>query len=232
MTREEWEKGIQQWQQSGGLEGKKADPASDPPADDSGGGWLGTAGSFIKGAGRQLATQGGFAKDFAEGSDPNHPTAAWLGREAVDFAPSIAIDAFAPELALAPAVTRLGKLGGMAAEALYSGAKGALGGAAANPDDRKGGAQTGATVAGGGSVIGSVVNSSPVRRTLLPLAIAAEIAQHGGMIPHGTLGGIYPWTVAHGLSALAGLAKAAGLHAPAKAGAIGSKVEQGMGNGE
>ena len=227
MTREEWEQGIQKWQQSGGREGSKAPEAATSPT-----GWLGSAGGFLKGAGRELATQGGFAKDFAQGEDPNHTTAEWAGRKAVDFAPALAVDAFAPEFAPFAAATRLGRLGNAANEAIYSGVKGAVGGAAASPEDRQGGATTGGEIGAGGSVLGNIVSSSPVKRMLLPAAIAAEIAQHGGVLPHGMLGGLYPWTIAHGLSALAGLARAAGIHAPAKAGAVGSQVQRSLNDGD
>lgn len=229
MTREEWEKGIQQWQQSGGQEGAKAaDPKAAAQADDSGGGWLDTAGSFIKGAGREIATQGGFAQDFAKGGDPNS-WPEWAGRQAVDFAPSVALDAFAPEIGVLPTAWRGAKF---VNEAVRGGVLGALGGAGASPDNRQGGAQTGAEVGAGGSMIGQVIGSRPVHRLLLPAAIAAEVAQHGGVLPHGVTGGLYPWALAHGLSALAGLARAAGVHAPAKAGAIGARVQQTMDNSQ
>lgn len=225
MTREEWEKGIEQWQKSGGREGSKLpDPKADPQ-DDSGGGWMGSIGAGLKGAGRELATQGGFAKDFAQGSDPEHPTAEWLGREAVDMAPAAALDAFAPEIGIFPTAWRGARF---ANEILNAAGKGALGGAAASPGDRRGGATSGAETSGAASAAGQLMARPAVHRALLPAAILAEVAQHGGMIPHGLLGGLYPWAMAHGLSALGGLARSAGFKAPALTGAAGSQVERSM----
>lgn len=226
MTDEEWQKHIQQWQQDGGLESSKApDPkaaAQDAGSDDS---WLGSAGAFGKGMLREGAKQIGVAKDFAEGEDPNHSTAEWLGRETTNFAPALALDAVAPEVGFLPTAGRLGRF---ANEALNAGWKGAAGGVAATPGDRRAGAQAGAETSTGSSMLGQVMGSRPVHRALLPAAILAEIAQHGGMIPHGSLGGLYPWAMAHGLSALGGLARSAGFKAPAATGAVGAQVQRGM----
>jgi hypothetical protein len=224
MTPEEWKAHVQQWS------GRQEEP--DPKAATSGdssedGGYLGSATAFGKGMLREGAKQIGVAKDFAEGSDPDHSTAEWLGRETTDLAPSLALDAVAPEIGFLPTAGRIGRF---ANEALNAGWKGAVGGAAANPDDRKAGAQSGAEIGAGGSAFGQIVGSRPVHRAMLPAAILAEVAQHGGMIPHGALGGLYPWALAHGMSALAGLARAAGFHHPATTGAVGSQIQRSMEN--
>lgn len=231
MTPEEWKKGIQEWQQSGGREGSKAAPEA---ADDSGGGMLGSVGSFATGMAREGVSQlpgflGGNSQ-FAKGGDQTPLSAEWMGRQATDLAPGVALDMFAPEVGI-PALA-LSRGGRIVNELINAGTKGALGGAAATPSDRKSGSQTGAEVGAGSSAIGQVMSSRPVHRMLLPAAIVAEIAQHGGMIPHGALGGLYPWAMAHGLSALGGLARAAGFKAPATTGAIGSQVQQAIDNSQ
>jgi hypothetical protein len=225
MTPDEWKAHVKEWS---GRNEETPGAKGDAPADDSGGdgGWLGSAGAFGKGMLREGASQIGVAKDFAESSDPDHPTAEWLGREATDLAPAVALDIAQPEIGIpALAASRLGRF---ANEALGAGVKGALGGAAANPGDRKAGGQSGAEIGAGSSMLGQVMSSRPVHRALLPAAILAEIAQHGGMIPHGALGGLYPWAMAHGLSALGGLARSAGFKAPTTTGAIGSQVQRSM----
>jgi hypothetical protein len=184
---------------------------------------MGSIGAGLKGAGREIATQGGFAKDFAQGSDPEHPTAEWLGREAVDMAPAAALDYFAPEI---PLIAGAGRLGRFANEALNAGWKGALGGAAATPGDRRAGATSGAETAGLGSAVGQFMSRPAVKSTFFPAAVAAEMAQHSGLIPHGLLGGLYPFAMAHGLSSLGGLARMWGLKAPALTGAVGSQVQR------
>jgi hypothetical protein len=230
MSPEEWKAHVQQWQQRGGQESAKTpDPKAAASEDNSDGGYLGSAMAFGKGMLREGASQIGVAKDFAEGKDPEHETAEWLGRETTDFAPAIALDAVAPELAFIPAATRIGKLGNFANQAINAGMRGAVGGAIANPDDRKTGAQSGGEIGAGSSMLGQVMASRPVHRMLLPAAILAEIAQHGGAIPHGALGGLYPWAMAHGLSALGGLARAAGFSAPATTGAVGSQAQRYIG---
>jgi hypothetical protein len=222
MSPEEWKAHVKEWSGRNEEEpGAKAGASADDSGND--GGWLGSAGAFGKGMLREGAKQIGVAKDFAEGSDPDHSTAEWLGRETTDIAPSLALDAVAPEVGFLPTAGRIGRF---ANEALNAGWKGAVGGAVANPDDRKAGAQSGSEIGAGSSVLGQVVGSRPVHRALLPAAILAEIAQHGGMIPHGSLGGLYPWAMAHGLSALGGLARAAGFSAPATTGAVGSQAQR------
>jgi hypothetical protein len=224
MSPEEWKAHVKEW----AGRNEEAPGKGDAPADDSGGdgGYLGSAMAFGKGILREGAGQIGVAKDFAEGSDPEHSTAEWLGRETTDLAPSLALDAVAPEIGFLPTAGRIGRF---ANEALNAGWKGAVGGAVANPDDRKAGAQSGAEIGAGGSAFGQIMGSRPVHRAMLPAAILAEVAQHGGVIPHGALGGLYPWALAHGLSALAGLARAAGFHHPATTGAVGSQVQRYVG---
>ena len=225
MTPDEWKAHVKEWS---GRNEETPGAKGDAPTDDSGGdgGWISSAGAFGKGMLREGAKQIGVAKDFAEGSDPDHPTAEWLGRETTDLAPAVALDIAQPEIGIpALAASRLGRF---ANEALGAGVKGALGGAAANPDDRKAGGQSGAEIGAGSSVLGQIMSSRPVHKALLPAAILAEIAQHGGMIPHGALGGLYPWAMAHGLSALGGLARSAGFKAPTTTGAIGSQVQRSM----
>jgi hypothetical protein len=226
MSPEEWKAHVKEW---AGRSEEEPGAKAGASADDSGGddGYLGSAMAFGKGMLREGASQIGVAKDFAEGSDPEHSTAEWLGRETTDIAPSLALDAVAPEVGFLPTAGRIGRF---ANEALNAGWKGALGGAVANPDDRKAGAQSGAEIGAGGSAFGQIVGSRPVHRAMLPAAITAEVAQHAGMIPHGALGGLYPWALAHGLSALAGLARAAGFHHPATTGAVGSQVQRYMGD--
>jgi hypothetical protein len=226
MTPDEWKAHVKEWS---GRNEEAPGAKGDAPADASGGdgGYLGSAMAFGKGMLREGASQIGVAKDFAEGKDPEHETAEWLGREATDFAPGVALDIAAPEIGIpALAASRLGRF---ANEALGAGVKGAIGGGFANPDDRKAGAQGGAEIGAGSSIAGQIMGSRPVHRMLLPAAIVAEIAQHGGVIPHGALGGLYPWAMAHGLSALGGLARAAGFKAPATTGAVGSQVQQYIG---
>lgn len=231
MSPDEWKKHVQQWQQRGGVESSKPPDPNAPPTQDSGGdgGWLGSAGAFAKGAGRELATQGGFAKDFAQGSDPAHPTAEWLGREAVDFAPGAALDVVSPELGLINPAIRGAKY---VRPLVDSAIKGYIGGASANPDDRQAGGKSGAEIGAGSAALGQVMSSRPVHRMLLPAAIMAEVAQHAGVIPHGALGGLYPWAMAHGLSALGGLARAAGFAAPATTGAVGSQIQRSLSDGD
>lgn len=229
MTREEWEKGIQEWQQEGGLAVQKGSPAnapkSDPPSSDDGG-WLGSAGAFGKGMLREGASQLGVAKDFAEGKDPQHSTAEGLGRAATDIAPSVALDAFVPEAALVPAALRGIKYAG---PMIGSAVKGAIGGALANPGDRGQGGKTGAEVGAGSSMIGSALTSSLGNKAIWGGAGLAELAR---LVGAAHMPFISPWFIAHGLSGLGGLAKAAGTKAPATAGAIGSRVQQGLGQGE
>jgi hypothetical protein len=224
MTREEWEQGIQKWQQTGGLEGSKAPDAADPPPDE-GGGWLETAKSFGTGMLREGAAQlpFGVAKDFAEGGDKDPLSAEQFGRDTADIAPMIALDAAVPEAALVPAAVRgIKYVGPLVGPAI----KGAIGGGFTNPNDRKQGAQTGAEVGALGTAIGGAMHSPVARSTLLPLVILAEMAQRGGMIPHEILPLAYPWAMAHAVSALGGLAQHAGKAIPATTGAIGSRVQQ------
>jgi hypothetical protein len=225
MSPEEWKAHIQQWQQSGGRSSKTPAAKADPPADADGGGYLGSALAFGKGMLREGASQIGVAKDFAEGSDPEHETAEWLGRSATDIAPSVALDLAAPEIGIVPTAMRGAKY---IRPLVNSAIKGWVGGGMANPRDRNQGAQTGAEVGVGGSMIGSALHSPVARSTLLPLVILAEMAQRGGMIPNEILPLAYPWAMAHAISALGGLAQFAGKAIPATTGAIGSQIEQGI----
>jgi hypothetical protein len=230
MTRDEWEQGIQKWQQSGGLEGSKAPDPADPPADE-GGGWLGTAKSFGTGMLREGAAQlpFGIAKDFAKGGDQDPLSAEQLGRDTADLAPSIALDLAAPEIGIVPTAMRGAKY---IRPLINSVVKGGIGGGIANPGDRNQGAQTGAEVGTGSAMIGGALHSPIAKSTLLPLVILAEMAQRGGMIPHEILPLAYPWAMAHAISALGGLAQHAGKAIPATTGAIGSRVQQGLDQGE
>lgn len=222
MSPEDWKAHLQQWHQRGGQESAKAPDPNAPQADDSGGSWLGSAGAFGKGIARELATQaGGPLKDFGAGSDPNHPTAEWLGREATDLAPAAAIDAFAPEVALPLAATRLGKLGNLANEAINAGTRGAIGGAAANPGDRATGATTGAIAGAGSGIAGQAIRK--VSPALWPAAIATEMMRHNIDLPF-----IYPWAMMHGVSALGALARSAGVKAPALTGAGASQMQRSL----
>lgn len=210
MTDEEWKAHVQQWQGRGEEGGKTSKPDDADPSTNSDGGWLDSAGAFGKGMLREGAKQIGVAKDFAEGNDPEHSTAEGFGRAATDIAPSVALDVAAPELGLG---SFLGKA-----------ALGGIGGAIANPNDRWRGAKTGALTSSLGSVGGRIMSSPAGNKAIYGAAGAGELARMAGMIPH--MPWISPWILAHGMSALAGLAKAAGYRAPAATGAVGSKVQQ------
>lgn len=224
MTPEEWKAHVQQWQQRGGVESNKAPDPSAPASTDNNDAdsWLGTAESFGKGMLREGASQIGVAKDFAQGGDPNS-TAEWLGRQATDIAPSVALDIAAPEIGVIPTAMRGAKY---IRPLIDSAIKGGIGGAMANPQDRRQGGNIGAETGVGSAVVGGVLHNPAVRSTLLPLVLLAEMAERSGVIPHEVLPLAYPWAMAHGISALGGLARSAGIRAPATTGAIGSRVQQ------
>jgi hypothetical protein len=230
MSPEEWKAHIHQWQQKGGLDASKTPDATDPPPDE-GGGWLGTAKSFGTGMLREGAAQlpFGVAKDFAEGGDKDPLSAEQLGRDTADIAPSVALDLAVPEIGIVPTAMRGAKY---IRPLINSAIKGGIGGGIASPSDRNAGAQTGAEVGVGGTVLGGALHSPVARSTLLPLVILAEMAQRGGMIPHEILPLAYPWAMAHAVSALGGLAQHAGKAIPATTGAAASRVQQGMDQGD
>lgn len=229
MTREEWDKGIEDWQRSGGYETKKkaapAAPKTDPPASD-GGGLLGSITAGVKGAGREFAKQGGFAKDFAEGHDPQHPTAEWIGREATDLIPAALTDIVAPELAPFATASRTGRFGNAL---INTGVKSAVGGAGADPDNRTQGAEAGVATGLGTHAIGSALHSRVGRAGTYGAMGVAELARMSGALPH--MAWISPWATAHGLSWLAELARLAGYGAPASTGAVGSQIYHRLQNG-
>jgi hypothetical protein len=224
MSPEEWKAHVKEW----AGRNEEAPGKGDATADDSGddGGYLGSAMAFGKGMLREGASQIGVAKDFAEGSDPEHSTAEWLGRQTTDIAPMAALDVAAPEIGLVPTAMRGAKY---IRPLVNSAIKGGIGGAfASDPKDRAGGAQTGAETGVLGTAIGGALHSPVARSTLLPLVVLAEMAQRSGVIPHELFPLAYPWAMAHAVSALGGLAQHAGKAIPATTGAAASRVQQGL----
>ena len=214
MTDEEWKK-FQQWHSAGA-------PPSGQPTDD--GGWMGSIGAGFKGAAKEAVGVTGLAPEWSKSREPGHPTAEWVGREAADLSPSIALDAFAPEIGFIPTAGRLAKL---ANAGLNAGWKGALGGAAVNSADRGEGAKTGGEVGAGGGVMRAGWKMLPGWAKYAAVTTPGSLAGIASLSHEMGAGGRYisPWALHHTLSALAGMA-AAMARAPATAGAVGSQVEQ------
>lgn len=208
---------FQQWHSAGA-------PPTGQPSDD--GGWMGSIGAGFKGAAREAAGTIGVAPEFAKGHEPGHSTAEWVGREATDLAPSIALDFAAPEIGFIPTAGRLAKLGNAA---LNAGWKGALGGASTNASDRGEGAKT-------GGELGAIGGATRAGWKMLPgWAKYAAVSAPGSLAGIASLahemGGpgryISPWALHHTLSALAAMAAGA-MKAPATTGAVGSQIEQSL----
>jgi hypothetical protein len=218
MTDEEWKK-FQQWHGAG------APPSGQPGAD--GGGFMGAMGSIgagFKGAAKEAAGTVGVAPEWAKSKDPGHSTAEWVGREAADLAPSVALDFAAPEIGFIPTAGRLAKL---ANAGLNAGLKGAIGGASVNSGDRGEGAKTGGEVGTIGGVTRAGWKMLPGWAKYAAVTTPGSLAGMASLAHEMGGGGRYisPWAVHHTLSALAGLAAAA-MKAPTTTGAISSQIEQ------
>jgi hypothetical protein len=220
MTDEEWNK-FQQWHSAGA-------PQSGQPTDD--GGWMGSIGAGFKGAAKEAVGVTGLAPEWSKSKEPGHSTAEWVGREAADLAPSVALDFAAPEIGFIPTAGRLAKL---ANAGLNAGWKGALGGASVNANRREEGvegAKTGAEVGAGGGVMRAGWKMLPGWAKYAAVTAPGSLAGMASLSHEMGTGGRYisPWALHHTLSALAAMA-AAMARAPATSGAIGSQVEQSFG---
>jgi hypothetical protein len=209
---------FQQWHSAGA-------PPSGQPTDD--GGWMGSIGAGFKGAAKEAVGVTGLAPEWSKSKEPGHATAEWVGREATDLAPSVALDIAAPEIGFIPTAGRLAKL---ANAGLNAGWKGALGGASVNANRREEGvegAKTGAEVGAGGGVMRAGWKMLPGWAKYAAVTAPGSLAGIASLSHE--MGGagryISPWAVHHTLSALAAMA-AAMARAPATSGAIGSQVEQ------
>jgi hypothetical protein len=209
---------FQQWYSAGA-------PPSGQPTDD--GGWMGSIGAGFKGAAKEAVGVTGLAPEWSQSKEPGHATAEWVGREAADLSPSVALDVFAPEIGFIPTAGRLAKL---ANAGLNAGWKGALGGASVNSGDRGEGAKTGGEVGAGGGVMRAGWKMLPGWAKYAAVSAPGSLAGIASLSHE--MGGagryISPWALHHTLSALAGMA-AAMARAPATSGAIGSQVEQSFG---
>jgi hypothetical protein len=176
------------------------------------------------GAAKEAVGVTGLAPEWSKSKEPGHPTAEWVGREAADLTPSVALDAFAPEIGFIPTAGRLAKL---ANAGLNAGWKGALGGASTNANDRGEGAKTGAEVAAGGGVARAGWKMLPGWAKYAAVTAPGSLAGIASLSHEMGGGGRYisPWALHHTLSALAALA-AAMVKAPATTGAVSSQVEQ------
>lgn len=210
---------FQQWHNAGA-------PPSGQPSDD--GGWMGSIGAGFKGAAKEAVGVTGLAPEWSKSKDPGHSTAEWVGREATDLAPSVALDIAVPEIGFIPTAGRLAKLGNAA---LNAGWKGALGGASVNPD-RGEGAKTGAEIGAGGGVARAGWKMLPGWAKYAAVTTPGSLAGIASLAHE--MGGpgryISPWALHHTLSALGAIAAAA-MKAPATTGAVGSQVEQSLGGG-
>jgi hypothetical protein len=205
--------------------GAGASPKTAPSADGGGGGgWMSSIGAGVKGAAKEATGWTGLAPEWSKEKDPEHPTAEWLGREGASLAPMAGLDMVAPEIGFLPTATRLGRL---ANTALNATAKGAIGGAASQPD-RAEGAKTGAEVGAGGAALRMLPRWAKLAGGGA-LAGAAGASTLGHEMGAGTPY-IPAWAVHHILTPLAALAAAAA-KAPTTSGAVGSQIENAMSGG-
>jgi hypothetical protein len=214
---------FQQWYTSG------ASPKS-AGAPGEGGGWMGSIGAGLKGGAKELAGDVGIAPEWSKSEDKDHSTAEWVGRQAADWAPVVGFDALAPEVGLGATAARYAPRAARLAEKGLTGLyKGAVGGAAMQPQDATRGGETGAEV-------GAATGAARAGWSMLPgWAKAGAIAAPGSLAGMASLahemggGGHYisPWAVHHVISALGGLAGAAAA-GPATAGAAGSAIQNWM----
>lgn len=215
MTDEEWKK-FQDWHASG------ASPKSAPVTGESSGGegWMGSIGAGFKGAARE------FSGDKT--TDPSHSTAEWVGRQAADWGPLVAVDALMPEVALPAAALRYApRVASLATKGLTGAYKGAIGGAMMQPQDRPRGATTGAEAGAAGGAARAGFGMLPgwakagTLAALPNLAGLANIAHEAT----GSKGGyISPWSLHHAISALSALAAAAA-GMPATSGGAASAIQ-------
>lgn len=213
---------FQQWHSAG------APPSGQPGADGSGFmSAMGSIGAGFKGAAKEAVGVTGLAPEWSKSKEPGHATAEWIGREATDLAPSVALDIAAPEIGFIPTAGRLAKL---ANAGLNAGWKGALGGASVNANRREEGvegAKTGAEVGAGGGVMRAGWKMLPGWAKYAAVTAPGSLAGIASLSHE--MGGagryISPWALHHTLSALAAMA-ASMARAPATSGAIGSQIEQ------
>lgn len=193
-----------------------------------GGSVLGSLGAGAVGAAKEAAGSLGLGGDWAKSEDKDHSTAEWVGRETADWAPLLAFDATAPEVALPAAASRYApRLASLAGKALTGAYKGAFGGLQSQDSSR--GAETGAATGAVGGAARAGFQMLPgwakagVMAGIPNLAGLASLAHEMGA------GGRYisPWAVHHALSALGGLAGAAA-GVPATAGAGVSAVQNAL----
>lgn len=197
-----------------------------PPPDD-GSGWMGSIGAGLKGAAKEAVGVTGLAPEWAKSNDPGHSTAEWVGRQAADFSPSVAVDIAAPEIGFLPTAYRGAKLANAGLNAAW---KGAFGGATTKPGDPSEGAKTGAETSvpvelarAGWQMLPRSTRRAIVYGGPMTLASVVTLAHELGL--HKDAPYIPPWLVHHIISPLAALAATAG-KAPATSGAASSKVEQ------
>ena len=186
---------------------------------------MGSIGAGFKGAAKEAVGVTGLAPDWSKSKDPGHSTAEWVGREATDLAPSVALDVAMPEIGFIPTAGRLAKL---ANAGLNAGLKGGIGGFSVNPSDE--GATTGAEVGAGGGVTRAAWKMLPGWAKYAAVTAPGSLAGIASLAHEMGQGGRYisPWALHHTLSALGALA-AAMARTPATAGAVGSQVEKSLG---
>jgi hypothetical protein len=188
---------------------------------------MGSIGAGFKGAAKEAVGVTGLAPEWSKSKDPGHSTAEWVGREATDLAPSVALDVAMPEIGFIPTAGRLAKL---ANAGLNAGLKGGIGGFSVNPNDE--GAKTGAEVGAAGGMTRAGWKMLPGWAKYAAVTAPGSLAGIASLAHEMGQGGRYisPWALHHTLTALGALA-AAMARAPATAGAMGSQVEQWLGGG-
>lgn len=215
MTDEEWKK-FESWRNSG------ASPKSAPnPNGGSGGtGVLSSLGAGVQGAWREATGD--------KTADPQHSTAEWVGRQATDWGPLVALDAFAPEVPMAGAALRYAPRAAELVQKGLTGAyKGMAGGAMMQPQDKTRGGTTGAEAGAIGGAGRAGFNMLPPWAkfgTMAALPNAAGLLNIGHELTGSKGGYISPWSLHHALSALGALAAAAA-GMPATAGGAASKIQ-------